>query len=134
MIFIADLVNGDLPVPIFKVDPADGRLYWCRWASDGRLVCEIGSIVSDAGTLLGFSRLFAVTADGSKLVRLTAPTNSRTMGLMQYDVCDLLIDSLQRRMATMHSLYYQAVSTMDVEHVNHFEREGGLGGGLCRLR
>ena len=90
MIFIADLVNGGLPVPIFKVDPADGRLYWCRWASDGRLVCEIGSIVSDAGTLLGFSRLFAVTADGSKLVRLTAPTNSRTMGLMQYggDVID----------------------------------------------
>jgi hypothetical protein len=37
MIFIADLVNGDLPVPIFKVDPADGRLYWCRWASDERL-------------------------------------------------------------------------------------------------
>ena len=45
---------------------------------------------------------------------------------MADDVCDLLIDSLQRRMATMHSLYYQAVSTMDVEHVNHFEREGVL--------
>lgn len=90
MIFIADLVNGGLPVPIFKVDPADGRRYWCRWASDERLVCEIGSIVNDAGTLLGFSRLFAVNADGSKLVRLTAPTNSRTMGLMQYggDVID----------------------------------------------
>jgi len=37
---------------------------------------------------------------------------------------DLLIDSLQRRMATMHSLYYQAVDSMDIEHVNHFEREG----------
>ena len=54
MIFIADLVNGGLPVPIFKVDPADGRLYWCRWASDERLVCEIGSIVNDAAPLLGF--------------------------------------------------------------------------------
>jgi len=39
---------------------------------------------------------------------------------------DLIIDSLQRRMAAMHSLYYQAVSTMDLEHVNHFEREGVL--------
>lgn len=39
---------------------------------------------------------------------------------------DLTLDSLQRRMATMHSLYYQAVSTMDLEHVNHFEREGVL--------
>ena len=39
---------------------------------------------------------------------------------------DLLLDSLQRRMHTMHSLYYQAVETMGLEHVNHFEREGVL--------
>ncbi|MCU1353252.1 MAG: hypothetical protein JWM05_2461 [Acidimicrobiales bacterium] len=39
---------------------------------------------------------------------------------------DLLLDSLQRRMRAMHSLYYQAVDTMDLDHVNHFEREGVL--------
>jgi hypothetical protein len=39
---------------------------------------------------------------------------------------DLVLDSLRRRMAAMHSLYYQAVSTMGPEHVNHFEREGVL--------
>ena len=39
---------------------------------------------------------------------------------------DLTLDSLQRRMAAMHSLYYQAVDTMDIDHVNHFEREGVL--------
>ena len=39
---------------------------------------------------------------------------------------ELILDSLQRRMATMHSLYYQAVDTMGPEHVNHFEREGVL--------
>ena len=39
---------------------------------------------------------------------------------------DVLMDSLQRRMRTMHSLYYQAVDTMGLEHVNHFEREGVL--------
>jgi hypothetical protein len=38
----------------------------------------------------------------------------------------LLLDSLQRRMRTMHSLYYQAVDTMELEHVNHFEREAVL--------
>jgi hypothetical protein len=36
----------------------------------------------------------------------------------------LLVDSLGRRMATMHSLYYQAVDSMDLEQVNHFERAG----------
>jgi hypothetical protein len=39
---------------------------------------------------------------------------------------NLTLDSLQRRMAAMHSLYYQAVESMDLNHVNHFEREGVL--------
>jgi hypothetical protein len=42
------------------------------------------------------------------------------------DTTPLILDSLQRRMRAMHSLYYQAVSTMDLSHVNHFEREGVL--------
>jgi hypothetical protein len=39
---------------------------------------------------------------------------------------DLLLDSLQRRMRAMHSLYEDALTTMDLSHVNHFEREGVL--------
>ena len=36
---------------------------------------------------------------------------------------DLILDSLRRRMAAMHSLWYDAVATMDLEQVNHVERE-----------
>ena len=36
---------------------------------------------------------------------------------------DLVLDSLQRRMRAMHSLWEQAVSTMDLDQVNHVERE-----------
>ncbi len=39
---------------------------------------------------------------------------------------DLVLDSLQRRMRALHSLYYDAVASMDVDQVNHFEREGVL--------
>lgn len=35
-----------------------------------------------------------------------------------------VLDSLQRRMRAMHSLYYDAVATMDLDQVNHFERDG----------
>lgn len=35
----------------------------------------------------------------------------------------LVLDSLRRRMAVMHSLWYDAVATMDVDQVNHVERE-----------
>jgi hypothetical protein len=41
-------------------------------------------------------------------------------------LADPMLDSLYRRMRTMHSLYHQAVESMDLEHVNHFEREGVL--------
>ncbi|MDA8040519.1 MAG: hypothetical protein M0Z69_15490 [Actinomycetota bacterium] len=36
---------------------------------------------------------------------------------------DLVLDSLCRRMAAMHSLWLEAVATMDAEQVNHVERE-----------
>jgi hypothetical protein len=39
---------------------------------------------------------------------------------------DLLLDSLRRRMRAMHSLYDDAVATMDVDQVNHLERPGTL--------
>ncbi len=38
----------------------------------------------------------------------------------------LLLDSLRRRMRALFSLYDDAVATMDLEQVNHFEREGVL--------
>ncbi len=38
----------------------------------------------------------------------------------------IVLDSLQRRIRAMHSLYFDALSTMDIDQVNHFEREGVL--------
>ena len=36
---------------------------------------------------------------------------------------ELILDSLRRRMRAMHSLYRDAVATMDLDQVNHVERE-----------
>jgi hypothetical protein len=36
------------------------------------------------------------------------------------------LDSLHRRMSALASLYDDAVATMDLDHVNHWEREGVL--------
>jgi len=35
----------------------------------------------------------------------------------------VVLDSLRRRMRAMHSLWYDAVATMDLDQVNHVERE-----------
>ena len=36
----------------------------------------------------------------------------------------LVLDSLRRRIAALHTLYEDALATMDLSHVNHFERDG----------
>ncbi len=44
---------------------------------------------------------------------------------------ELVLDSLQRRMRAMFSLYEEATSTMSIEQVNHHEREGNLPMAFC---
>jgi hypothetical protein len=39
------------------------------------------------------------------------------------NVTDLILDSLRRRMRAMHSLWEDAVATMDISQVNYVERE-----------
>lgn len=39
---------------------------------------------------------------------------------------DLLLDSLRRRIRAVHSMYYEAVDTMELWQVNHVERDGTL--------
>jgi hypothetical protein len=53
-------------------------------------------------------------------------TVTTTSGETSVPDTTLLLDSLRRRMRAMHSLYADALATMTLDHVNHFEREGVL--------
>lgn len=82
-IFVVDLTTGGAPNPIVKLARDKGQLNWCRWSGAERLVCQVGIVENAAGTLMGFSRLIAVDADGSKVVSLTKDTNKRSLGVIQ---------------------------------------------------
>ncbi len=84
MVFVVGLASGGLPTPIFTLPYNEGRLSWCRWASSERLVCKINYLVNDTGTVFGFSRLFAINADGTKAVKLTARTAEKAMSQTYY--------------------------------------------------
>lgn len=43
----------------------------------------------------------------------------------------LILDSLRRRMRAMHSLYEDALESMTLDHVNHFERDGVVPIAFC---
>src|SRR5690606_15571293 len=59
-------------------------------------------------------------------VPIDRPSDNTYVCLMTVTTDDLVLDSLRRRMRAMHSLYADALATMGIEHVNHFEREGVL--------
>lgn len=81
---IVDLVAGGQPKPIMRASRQQGQFQWCSWATGSRLICSVGGVVSEAGTLLGFSRMVALNSDGSQLVKLTKDTSAKSLGFIQY--------------------------------------------------
>ncbi len=83
LLYVADLSANSGPKAVLRVGPDKGQLSWCRWASVSRLVCQVRTVVNDAGVLLGFSRLIALDVDGKNLVVLTRDINNRSLRVIQ---------------------------------------------------
>ena len=83
VIYVVDLVNWGRPKPIARIEAKLGQLSWCRWASNVRLVCQTHTVVDNSGTLLWFTRLMGLDADGQNMVKLTKEATSRSRGLLQ---------------------------------------------------
>lgn len=64
--------------------------------------------------------------DGEQMVWHYLGFVARLTRIDTVDTAPLVLDSLRRRMRALHSLYEDAVATMDLDHVNHVERDGAL--------
>ncbi len=82
-LYVADMVNGGLPKSIANSSESNDALDWCAWATDTRLICEMGGVVNSAGVLIGFSRMIALDSDGKNFAKLTPNTSSRALGVAQ---------------------------------------------------
>jgi dipeptidyl aminopeptidase/acylaminoacyl peptidase len=82
-LMVADFSVGGEPKRILHADAKDGRLATCVWSNNTRIVCTIYGISDDAGLLLGYTRNVAVSADGTKIVNLSARTSPKALGIMQ---------------------------------------------------
>jgi dienelactone hydrolase len=81
---VADLVEGGDARPVLRSSGQPERLSWCRFVSDTRLVCAIRGTSSIQGELVGFSRMFAVNADGSNIRELGQRESFYDSGLRQF--------------------------------------------------
>lgn len=84
VIYVVDLVAGGAPKPIIKAESREARFSWCGWSTPQRLVCDVRTVLRNNGVLFGFSRLIALDADRSRLVKLTPDQSNRALRLVQY--------------------------------------------------
>jgi dipeptidyl aminopeptidase/acylaminoacyl peptidase len=76
-------IKDGTPRPILAAGK-DQKLRYCQWVSNERLACWLRQTMEDSGQILGFSRVLAVNADGSKIEQLSARTRESSRGLMQF--------------------------------------------------
>ena len=84
VLMIADLVAGGDAKTIMRASAKDGRLFGCVWATDSRIVCKLHMVSDTTGLLLGFTRNFALDADGSNIAQLSARESANALGIMQH--------------------------------------------------
>lgn len=82
-IYVVDLVNGGEPKAITTMNEATARLSWCRWANEERIICEIYGYADTAATLLSFTRIISISADGSDTDILTPTQTFKVRGILQ---------------------------------------------------
>lgn len=71
-------LDGGKTMAIPGSNGGDEKLHYCHWSTEARLVCAVNYVVKDAGRLLGYSRIVAVSADGSGARLLTPKTASNS--------------------------------------------------------
>lgn len=74
------LGEGANSVAVLGVSGDPDRLIGCSWVSNDRLVCRTFGVVRELTYLVGYSRQWAVNADGSNVRQLTARRNSDARG------------------------------------------------------
>ena len=92
VVFVVDLKAASQPKVVLTNKEAKIDISYCDWATEDRLVCGAYGINDATGMLLGFSRLFAVDADGGNVDLLTAPLSSRSLGINQFGGSVLALD------------------------------------------
>lgn len=122
-VHVVDLTGDAKPRRILANGERNTDLVSCSWASDERLLCRAFVVENDAGTLLGYSRLVMVGADGSNLEMVTRRASSRALSVNQYGggVLAMQIDGKPGKILMQRSVIAEADT-----RTRMVQRAGGL--------
>lgn len=78
-LMIADPAKGGEPVSIMQTSGNPEKLASCQWATTERLVCRAVVMARNSNLIEGYTRLFAINADGKDFKLITARVNERSL-------------------------------------------------------
>jgi dipeptidyl aminopeptidase/acylaminoacyl peptidase len=81
---VVDIGTSNL-TQVARTDGNPQNLYWCAFAGEEHLICQVGGIDRIQNDLASFSRLLSVNSDGSKMKPLGLPSSGRASYVMQSD-------------------------------------------------
>lgn len=79
-LFVVEIADGAAPRRILRASGAPEMLQWCRWATDARLVCQIGGREKIGEYIFGFTSLLGVDATGGNVRTLSTRRGANAVG------------------------------------------------------
>lgn len=79
-LYVVEIADGAAPKRILRASGAPEILLWCRWASDARIVCQIGGRQEYGGDIYGFTTLVSVDAAGGNTKVLSTRRGLNALG------------------------------------------------------
>ena len=80
-LFVVNIDDGSVPRRVVRASGDPEFLQWCRWATDVRIVCEIGGREKVGADIFGFTSLIAVDAAGGNVKLLSTRRRANSIGL-----------------------------------------------------
>jgi len=80
-LFVVEIADGAAPRRILHASGDPEILQWCRWATDARLICQIGGRQKLGDTIFGFTSLLGVDATGGNVKTLSTRRGNNALGV-----------------------------------------------------
>lgn len=78
-LFVVEIADGAAPRRILRASGDPEMLQWCRWATDARIVCQIGGRQKLGDTIFGFTSLLGVDATGGNVKTLSTRRSDKAL-------------------------------------------------------
>lgn len=79
-LYVFDIGDEATPRRILRASGVPETILWCRWATDARIICQVGGRQDYGGTIYGFTSLVGVDAAGGNVKALSARRGANALG------------------------------------------------------